>query len=327
MAKDEHAELEILALTAGDWHVELLPGLGGTVLTARWHDHMVMRDRRGEALGDTPAPGMQAGVPNVRRTASYALVPYSNRVREGVFTWQGERFTLRPNFAGEPHALHGFAWQRAWQVSERTANTVTMQLSHAGDADWPFACDVTQRISIDGDTLEFSLALTNRDTRDMPAGLGWHPFFPLTDATRLTVCWTGMLTNGADKMPTAVVPVPETLDFSRGRALQDVVVDNCFTGWHGVALVEEAAYQMEIRGDGTPAVVLFRPQGQNFFAFEPVSHTNGALNGLPGGEFATVDMQTLAPGQTCHARMTIALSARTSQNGFTGGSALTSLPH
>lgn len=319
MTQQAHADLAILALVADGWHVELLPGLGGTVLTARWRDHTVMRDRRGEALGETPAPGMPAGVPNVRRTASYPLVPYSNRVRDGVFTWQGQSYALRPNFAGEPHALHGFAWQRAWQVAERTDNAVTLQLSHEGDVDWPFACDVTQRIAIDGDTLEFSLALTNRDTRDMPAGLGWHPFFPLTDATRLTVPWTGMLANGEDKMPTAVVPVPQTLDFSLGRGMQDVVVDNCFTGWHGVALVEEAAYQMEIRADGTPAVVFFRPQGQDFFAFEPVSHTNGALNGLLGGEVAAVGMQTLAPGQTCRARMTFALSPRTSQNGFTGG--------
>ncbi|VVD59938.1 hypothetical protein PEP31012_00049 [Pandoraea eparura] len=319
MTKGEHADLEILALAADGWQVELLPALGGTVLTARWREHIVMRDRRGEALGDTPVPGTPAAVPNVRRTASYPLVPYSNRVREGVFTWQGARYVLRQNFAGEPHALHGFAWQRAWQVTEREANAVTMQLSHAGDADWPFACDVTQRISIDGDTLEFSLALTNRDTRDMPAGLGWHPFFPLTDATRLTVPWTAMLVNGADKMPTAVVPVPEALDFRRGRALQDVVVDNCFTGWHGVALVEERTYQMEIRAHGTPAVVFFRPQGQDFFAFEPVSHTNGALNGLPGGDVRAIGMQTLAPGRTCRAGMTFTLSPRTSPNGFTGG--------
>ncbi|WP_441768578.1 aldose epimerase family protein, partial [Klebsiella pneumoniae] len=58
----------------------------------------------------------------------YPLVPYSNRIGHACFEWDGTAQMLRPNFPGEPHAIHGFAWQRAWAVESATDTNVALTL-------------------------------------------------------------------------------------------------------------------------------------------------------------------------------------------------------
>ena len=42
--------------------------------------------------------------------ASFPLVPFSNRIADGRFEWDGEQIEIDPNFAPEPHAIHGVGW-------------------------------------------------------------------------------------------------------------------------------------------------------------------------------------------------------------------------
>ena len=43
--------------------------------------------------------------------ACFPLVPYCNRIRDGRFRFGGREVVLPPNFAPEPHSLHGLSWQ------------------------------------------------------------------------------------------------------------------------------------------------------------------------------------------------------------------------
>ena len=63
-------------------------------------------------------------------------------------------------------------------------------------------------------TLQLELSVRNDDTRAMPSGLGFHPFFPLTPETHLQSDWKGMWKMSADSLPTELGPVPPEADFS-----------------------------------------------------------------------------------------------------------------
>ncbi|WP_321880162.1 aldose 1-epimerase [Paraburkholderia bannensis] len=284
---------ELFALGNDAWQVRVAPALGGAIVDARWRGRDVLR----------PTPAVELAARNVRKTACYPLVPFSNRIAFGEFAFGGAQYTLLKNLPDMPHAIHGVGFQQAWSVGENDGRSMHMQIAHTPDARWPFAFEARQSMAIEGDTLTLGMRITNTDTVAAPCGLGWHPFFPLdTQAgeTHLRTAWKSMLLSDADDLPCASV---DPIDFG---ALDSTVVDNCFTGWSGQARIDTPHHRICVEAsEALRCAVLFRPQGQAFFAFEPVSHANNALHGNDP------PMQVLAPGEALEARMVMTLHALT----------------
>jgi aldose 1-epimerase len=238
---------------------------------------------------------------NVRKSACYPLVPFSNRIAFGSFRFGSTQYALVKNLADMPHAIHGVGFQRAWSMQEMSAAAIEMRLSHLPDDCWPFAFEAQQRISIVEDALVLKMRVTNTDARPAPCGVGWHPFFPLDSSngkTKLTTAWTSMLLSDDTDLPCGSTEPPHF------RALDDTVVDNCFTGWSGCARIETPHHRVTIEAnDVLRCAVLFRPTDKPFFAFEPVSHANNALNGNEP------PMHALPPGESLEASVTLSMLA------------------
>ena len=111
-------------------------------------------------------------------------MPFSNRIRDARFTFQGRAVTLPPNFLPEPHAVHGHGWHAAWTVSDRSDASVTVEYRHAADA-WPFSYRARQRFSLADDRLDLEFMVTNEAAEAMPVGFGVHPYFVRTPRARL----------------------------------------------------------------------------------------------------------------------------------------------
>ena len=56
----------------------------------------------------------QQGTRDPVELACFLLVPWSGRISEGGFSFDGAFHALDANMAGEPCPIHGNAWQRAW---------------------------------------------------------------------------------------------------------------------------------------------------------------------------------------------------------------------
>ena len=93
-----------LQLEAGAARVLLLPAVGGAVGGFTWHDEPVLRPTPDDAITTTEA----------RRTASYPLIPYSNRIRDARLAFSGNVYALGRNF-GERLRAQRVAEFRAMQ--------------------------------------------------------------------------------------------------------------------------------------------------------------------------------------------------------------------
>ncbi len=287
-------------LQAADTRVLICPAIGGAIARFSIRGSEILRRASDAAIADKL----------VRQMASYPLVPYSNRIGNGRLVVGKESFSLRPNFAPEPHAIHGFGWQREWQVGSRSATSLELSLAHPPDADWPFSCEARQQFTLAGDTLTVALTVRNTDARAMPAGLGFHPYFTLAPGLHLQTEWQSMWKMGEDKLPLGRVPIPADADFSQLRPVEGWKIDHCFSGWKRHALLDYPTHRVVLTAsEPCSNIVVYAPNdGRGFIAMEPVSNTNNAFAMAAGG-VADTGTRMLAPGDAFAVTMTIAVSS------------------
>jgi len=280
----------ILRLSAGGLRAVLHPGIGGSI-GGFWSE---TPDGRVDWLRPATPDAVQSA--DVLGMACYPLLPFSNRVRDGRFTFAGEDIALPLNFLPDPHVIHGHGWTAPWTVVEANAATARLEFLYDGSV-WPWAYRAEQAFQLTDTGLTVSIALTNTAPTPMPAGIGLHPFFPRQPGTTIFAAVKALWLTDDEVMPTALVPASTVWPTGEGLGVEDAVLDTCFTGWDGAIDIRWPDRSLRMTADGPlDKLVIFTPQGETFFCAEPVSNITDALNLV-----ATRDdtgLVTLAPGET-----------------------------
>ena len=277
-----------ITLSAGAWTAQIGPDLGGALLSLSRDGEPILRP--------TPASAVETG--DVLLTAGYPMMPYANRIDQGRFRFAGADYHLTTGALGAPHSLHGLAWRRAWAIDSRSAGACTLSLGHhpagADDPDWPFAFGASQRFILTTRGLTIRLSMTNLEATPAPAGVGLHTFFRRRPGETLRFGAKAAWRNGPDMLPLAT-ETGDAWNFAAGRALDQHVLDNDFSGWGGLARMSApGAATIRMRASRAfGALRLYAPAGGDFYAVEPVSHLANAINRPELEEGA---MTILSPG-------------------------------
>lgn len=257
-----------------------------------------------DVMRPTPKTGYDVGA-----TACFPLVPYANRIANGLLQFQGRTIRLVHNFGDHPHSLHGHGWQRAWRVEALSGTSATLAYDYA-PADWPWAYSAEQSFALDGEGLTIGLALRNRDSKEMPFSLGLHPYFPRRPETVLTAKIAGMWEADATMLPTVYVTEGLPIDLAAGVNVAEApFVDNCFPGWQAPARIDQAGLSVLI--DASPDCTFlhcYMPEGKDFFAAEPVTAMPNAFDRPEPA--AVTGMRVLKPGESHRIEMRLAVRRR-----------------
>ena len=292
--------MDLITLRAGGAGLLLAPAAGGAV--ARY-----WIDDRGRPL-DLLRPWTAPGQGDRFQAAAFPLVPYSNRIRAGRFSFQGRELALPLNRPPERHSIHGQGWQISWTPLDVGPHEATLEYRHAADA-WPWTYRARQRFALGERSLSVAISLTNESDAAMPAGLGWHPYFVRTPRTSLTASVEAMWLTDDEVMPTTLSAPPSELDLTRGVKVDTVALDNCFVGWPHRALIERPEERVRLTMTAAPPLdflVVYTPPGRPFFCAEPVSHITDAFNLAATGRTDT-GMRILTPGETLRATATLSV--------------------
>ncbi|MFS2214127.1 aldose 1-epimerase [Telluria sp. Tellsp104] len=290
----------MIKLFSPDYELQLCPDIGGAVARLRWRGRDILRPVTDEDLASGIA----------RRLGMFPLMPYSNRVEDAVLLARTGARKLCRNVEGELHSLHGFGWLRAWQVVESSRDWAVLTLAHEADADWPYPCRARQTISLVDAIAYFELRLQNTGTEEMPAGLGFHPYFPAQPDTHLKTGWRQVWSMDERKLPLELVPVPPQADFSKARPIAGWHSDHCFTGWNGEATLSYPTHVVRVTSDpDVSRLVCFVPDdGRAIIALEPVTHINNAV-ALEARGVRDTGILHLAPGEEMRLGITISVHA------------------
>jgi aldose 1-epimerase len=307
---------QIVTLAHGDARVLVAPHVGGSI--AAFYD----------AAGAAPPfhwlrPATRAAIDTCDPLgmASFPLMPYCNRIRDGRFRFEGEMIDLPSGTGALRHALHGHAWRRPWTVEAQTADTLTMHFLHDPHENlgsrasephtgtgWPFRYEARQHLTLDATGLTVRLWARNLAARPMPFGLGHHPYYPRTPGTRIAARVRAMWEIDAEVLPVSLSAHPAVEALQAGLAVDDFDLDNNFSGWRREALIEwpQEGRRLALRAS-TPLdfFVLFSPPGLPYFCAEPVSNTTDWLNLRHDGTAKRIDIggTVLAPGEALEAQL------------------------
>jgi aldose 1-epimerase len=301
--------VQIAALESDRLRLEIAPQAGASVVsfTARLRDAWVPLWR------PTPPGALASG--NSSLMSSFALIPYSNRIRDARFTFRERSYALVPN-TPEGHAIHGDVRKRPWRLTGQSASALELDFDSRRFDDinfpFPFAARLSYRLS--GAELEIRAAVRNIGGEAMPAGIGFHPYYQRTlvapdERVTLQAAVRGVF---AEQVPTqpAVALRPEQ-DFSREKPVPSEGFDHCFTGWSGEARIRwpKSGVSAAVRCDATlDHLILFTPANQPFFALEPVSNANNGANLLAAG-IPDSGVRVLDPGAELEARFSVQVDA------------------
>ncbi|MEL6257749.1 MAG: hypothetical protein AAFQ67_01655 [Pseudomonadota bacterium] len=130
----------------------------------------------------------------------------------------------------------------------------------------------------------------------MPAGLGWHPYFPSKGA-EVRADTAAIWRSSADKIPKPPEAVLPEEDLRPGKTVSYLALDNCFEIGARNAHIAWPSKGVELTlswSEPGGRLIVFTPKGADFFCVEPVTHAPDAVNSdLPPRQ---TGLQRLEPG-------------------------------
>lgn len=302
----------LVLLGAGELRAVLAPHAGGSIagFSRCWREG----HRRRELQWLRPATAQALAERDPLGMASFPLVPFCNRIRDGHASFEGREIRFPPNHPGEdsPHALHGIGWLRPWSIEDVRQHDAVLSLRVEASPAWPWNFSARQCFTLRDHALQVEMAVRNEDAAAMPLGIGHHPWFPHHPGTRLTTDTQAMWLADAEVMPTGLDTGGPVEALRRGIELSQLDLDNNFIGWRRSARIEWPADvhgpQRSLTLDAEPpldAFVLYCPRGQDHFCAEPVSQCTDWLNLLARFGPDAVGGARLAPGESLSVRFTL----------------------
>ena len=268
-----------ILIESGGLHLELDPVLGAGIAEFSM--------KRGDAL--CPLMRRSSSTPTgFNDLACYLLAPWSNRIADGRFRWRAREHQVRPDWP-DGTAIHGLVKDRPWRIIDRSPLTATLEFDSRAEAGlafpWPFRAVV--RYALSEDTLSVSLSVRNeaRNGDPMPAGLGFHPFFPRALAEQqdqVSIRYSGRGRYPARGMiPTGpAAPDDVTLHLASDRPLEELALDDVFLGSANGATITWPASGVRLVYSCSPTLshaVIYTGLA-DAFCFEPVTMVNDGFN-------------------------------------------------
>src|SRR5262245_33175971 len=99
------------------WQVGILPETGASIAFGRV--------RRGDTWVDVMRPTAPTDYGNSSNCASFIMIPWSNRIRDGKMRFNDVDYQLQVN-SGDGTAIHGDVRKRAWKVDQADATSITL---------------------------------------------------------------------------------------------------------------------------------------------------------------------------------------------------------
>ena len=232
------------------------------------------------------------------------LFPFPNRLKQGVYDFEGKKYSFEINDGnGLQNALHGFVRAEPFSITEQGKNDqeaqVTLDYAYAGELDsypFPFQMSISYRLS--AQQLKVGVKLVNTGRTNMPAGLGWHPYFGLPlGKDKAEIQLPSCREVEVDKTMIPTGKKFASTRFDAFHSLKGIDLDTCFElndkgQINAVRLRSGDDHEIRLWQDGAYGFIqIYIPDDGQSIAIEPMTCGIDAFNTGEG-------LRILAPGES-----------------------------
>jgi aldose 1-epimerase len=246
------------------------------------------------------------------KAACFIMIPYSNRIENGRFNFEGKDYQLRNK---ENHAIHGDTRNRAWRIEGADSSKASFLFGSREhkDINWPWSFDAQVEYYLHQNIFTSKITVWNRSASVMPAGCGWHPYYNRTILFDEEPVYLKMNTRGVypdahdNRIPSGPPQLPgREKDFSEEKPLdRSLFLDSCYHGYDGNGYIfwPKSGIKATYKCSSCSHLLVFNPT-KPFFAVEPVTNANNGVNLFSKEEFDS-GIVPLAPNESLTASFSL----------------------
>jgi aldose 1-epimerase len=214
--------------------------------------------------------------------ASSILFPFANRIKDGIYEFEGQQHALDVNQKEEKNALHGLVYNNTFILLEQKTTiqkaTVLLRFEEQNHTTgFPYTYTIDLKYTLTKDRLDFSVSVVNTDSEAFPFTIGWHPYFNSRDLFKSAVIFNSSKKTIMDKRNITLGLKDITLDDK--FMIEDKSLDDCFVLDSNEVFFETPEYKFVLTSSEKDCFLqLYTPSKPNTIAIEPTTGISNSFN-------------------------------------------------
>lgn len=230
--------------------------------------------------------------------ALFPMLPFANRIANNTFSIKDHEYTLPDSPYNDPYYLHGNGWLLKWDVQHLSEDSITLRTYSDQLCSFEYVAEI--KYILINDCIHAEVTVVHLGNDPMPYGLGFHPYFLTSPEDTIQFSSNGYWSEGHDHLADRWhETIPAQLDFSSPSSPSGLWINNCYSGWNGVARITNRQRSIVMRSN-TPWLMVYQHYRNGFTCLEPQSHQVNAHN-MP----ARPGLRMLRTGDKINLKMTI----------------------
>lgn len=227
--------------------------------------------------------------------ASAILFPFTNRIRNGTYTFKQKKYTLDLNLKEENNAIHGLVYNKEFEivseeVSEELARVTLKYVESEKPKGFPYKFTITLIYTLTKSGLSLEVIVKNNDDEAFPFNVGWHPYFNSSNLHEsvLNIESDKKLSFNANMIPDDI----QIIDPITSLQIKNTFFDDCFILNNNNISFKTPDYKIGITSSSKENYLqVFTPKKANTIALEPITAPGNSFNNKLG-------LQILNPNET-----------------------------
>jgi aldose 1-epimerase len=245
------------------------------------------------------------------------LLPYPNRIKNGSYIFNNQRYQLPINLVKQNHSIHGLLYCQEFHLTrthtdEKTARVTLEYHYKKNEMGYPFSFSTSITYDLSDKGLMCSTHVANTGKKSLPLGDGWHPYFTFgsqIDALTLQLPSGEILEDDKHQIPTGnIIPFER---FLQPTTIGKRELDSCFV----LSINQSINRSKLIDHSQNLTIEIWQDTGLNKYnylqVYIPPDRTSIALEPMtcPANAFNSgQDLIVLEPGECYYSRCGVILN-------------------
>ncbi|MCK8479816.1 aldose 1-epimerase [Psychroserpens algicola] len=214
--------------------------------------------------------------------ASAILFPFANRIKDGIYTYNGVSYKLLCNDVENNNALHGLVYNKTFElldekVNDKIARVVLYYKENTGTDGFPFRFSIWLTYVLNSKGFSLSIKVKNDGKSTFPFTLGWHPYFRSLDLKQ-----SQFHINAKEKFISddrGIVKESEKMTETLVIQFDDIQLDDAFLVSSTMADFMTPTYRLRLEAQSKENYLqIYTPPNSNSVAIEPMVGVSDSFN-------------------------------------------------